>query len=149
MRGRALLLVVLLLAAGAGGYALWRARAGTAGGGAAGGAAVAAADSAALAPAGVRVRVEVLNASRVRGLARRATMRLRDLGYDVVSSGNAGETRDSTLVLVRRGDAAIGERVARAMGGARVEARPDSSRYVDVSVLVGGAWRPPPGPLRP
>jgi hypothetical protein len=95
------------------------------------------------------VRVEVLNASRVRGLARRATVRLRDLGYDVVSSGNTAETRDSTLVLVRRGDAAVGERVALGLGGARVEERPDTSRYVDVSVLVGASWRPPPGPFRP
>jgi len=149
MRGRrSLIAMLLLLVAGAAGAALWRVRA-EAARGAVGAAAPVEEDSAALAPRGARVRVEVLNASRVRGLARRATMRLRDLGYDVVGSGNAGETRDSTLVLVRRGDPAIGERVARAMGGARVESRPDSSRYVDVSVLVGGTWRPPPGPLRP
>jgi hypothetical protein len=101
------------------------------------------------APEGVRVRVEVLNASRVRGLARRATMHLRERGYDVVAVGNAGEQRDSTLVLVRAGEAEWARRVARAMGGAAVEARPDSSRYLDVTVLVGGAWRPPPGPFRP
>jgi len=148
MKARGIVALLLVGAAGAAGYARWRARGPEP---AIGGqpAALTTADSAALAPAGERVRVEVLNASRVRGLARRATMRLRDLGYDVVSSGNASETRDSTLVLVRRGDAAIGERIALGMGGARVETRPDSSRYVDVSVLVGGSWRPPPGPLRP
>ena len=148
MRPRLLALVVIaLLVLAGGGYAAWRQRGAPRM--AAPGMAASAEDSLAMAPAGVRVRVEVLNASDVRGLARRATMRLRDLGYDVVSSGNAGERREGTLVLVRRGDAAIGERIARGMGGATVESRPDSSRYVDVSVLVGGSWRPPPGPLRP
>lgn len=102
------------------------------------------------APEGVRIRVEVLNASRVRGLARRATMHLRDLGYDVVSSGNAGgEPRDASLVLLRAGGATWGARLGRAMGGATVELSPDSSRHVDATVLVGADWRPPPGPLRP
>lgn len=101
------------------------------------------------APEGVRVRVEVLNASRVRGLARRATQHLRDHGFDVVGMGNAGEQHDSTVVLVRAGDADWARRVARAMGGAAVETRPDSSRHLDVTVLVGATWRPPPGALRP
>ncbi len=109
----------------------------------------AAADDSSRAPHGVRVRVEVLNASRVRGLARRATMELRDRGFDVVAIGNSGELRDSTLVLHRSGDEEWAYRVARAVGGATVELRPDSSRYVDVSVLLGATWRPPPGPFRP
>jgi len=106
-------------------------------------------DSLALAPPGVRVRVEVLNASRRRGLARRATMYLRDLGYDVVASGNASEQRERTLVLQRAGEAEWARRAGRALGGAAVEARPDSSRHVDVTVLLGRDWQPPPGPLRP
>ncbi|MHB1222421.1 MAG: LytR C-terminal domain-containing protein [Gemmatimonadaceae bacterium] len=101
------------------------------------------------APAGVRVRVEVLNASRVRGLARRATMELRDRGFDVVAMGNSGDLRDSTLVLSRAGDEEWARRVALALGGATVQLRPDSSRYVEVSVLLGATWRPPPGPFRP
>ena len=35
------------------------------------------------------------------------------------------------------------------LGGARVESHPDSSRYVDVSVLVGAGWRPPAQPFYP
>jgi hypothetical protein len=101
------------------------------------------------APAGVRVRVEVLNASRVRGLARQATMELRDRGFDVVAIGNSGELRDSSLVLSRAGDEEWARRVALALGGATVELRPDSSHYVEVSVLLGATWRPPPGPFRP
>ncbi len=106
-------------------------------------------DPDAMAPEGVRVRVQVMNATSTRGLARRATMHLRDHGYDVVESGNASEQRDSTLVLDRSGNADWARRVALAMGGARVESRPDTSRYLDVTVLVGRAWRAPPQPFYP
>src|SRR5205814_750511 len=43
------------------------------------------------APQDVRIRVEVLNATQTRGLARRATFYLRDRGFDVVGSGNVVE----------------------------------------------------------
>ena len=101
------------------------------------------------APAGVRIRVEVLNATRIRGLARRATMHLRDRGFDVVTVGTSREPRDSTLVLDRSGHPAWAELVGRALGGARVEPAPDSSRYLDVTVLIGATWRPPSEPFYP
>jgi hypothetical protein len=101
------------------------------------------------APPGVRIRVEVLNATRFRGLARRATMHLRDRGFDVVSVGTSREVRDSLLVLDRSGHADWAALVARALGGARVEQAPDSLRYLDVTVLVGATWRPPAEPFYP
>lgn len=101
------------------------------------------------APDGVRIRVEVLNATRVRGLARRGTMHLRDRGFDVVETSTRAEQRDSTLVLDRSGHPEWARLVADAMGGARVESRPDSLRYVDVTVLIGAAWRPPAEPFYP
>ena len=149
MTRRRLVVLALVVAAAAAAFGAWRYLGRDAERAPDAAAAGPALDSAALAPAGARVRVEVLNASGVRGLARRATMHLRDHGYDVVSSGNAAERVDGTLVLVRLGHDEWGARLARAMGGARVEARPDSSRYVDLTVLVGREWRPPPGPLRP
>lgn len=102
-----------------------------------------------LVPDGVRIKVEVLNASEVRGLARRATMALRDAGFDVVGFGNADGIRDSTLVLSRSGHDDWAALVSRALGGARIEARPDSSRYLDVTVLLGSDWRPPTKPFNP
>ena len=102
-----------------------------------------------LVPDGVRIKVEVLNASGQRGLARRATYALRDAGFDVVDLGNSNETRDSTLVLSRSGKDDWAGLVARALGGARVESRPDSSRYLDVTVLLGADWRPPAKPFHP
>jgi hypothetical protein len=107
-------------------------------------------DSATHAPAGVRVRVEVINTTHTRGLARRATRVLRDQGFDVVSVSTGGPTIDSTLVLDRAGHPAWASSVARLLGPkARAESRPDSSRYLDITVLLGTAWRPPPQPLYP
>lgn len=102
-----------------------------------------------LVPDGVRIKVEVLNAAGERGLARRATFALRDAGFDVVRFGTDPAPRDSTLVLSRSGHDDWARLVARALGGARVEARPDTSRYLDVTVLLGADWRPPTKPFHP
>ena len=100
-------------------------------------------------PAGVRIRVEVLNATRIHGLGRRATMYLRDRGFDVVETSTTSPGRDSTLVLDRSGHPEWARLAARAMGGAPVQSRPDSSHYVDVTVLIGSSWRPPAQPFYP
>jgi hypothetical protein len=109
----------------------------------------AAGDTLARPPAGARVRVQVINATTVRGLGRRATFYLRDRGFDVVEVANTRDRRDETLVIDRSGHPEWARRVAHAMGGAPVEARPDSSRYLDVTVLVGRSWRAPTEPFHP
>jgi LytR cell envelope-related transcriptional attenuator len=90
-----------------------------------------------------RLMVEVLNTTDVQGLARATTLELRRLGIDVVYFGSAGDSAlESTAVVVRsaepgaRGQA---ERVARLLGlpETRVRVEPDSTRLVDLSVLVG------------
>ncbi len=100
-------------------------------------------------PEETRIRVEVLNASGERGLARRGTAFLRDLGFDVVGSGNAPARMDSTTIWVRGGRQDWAELAAKGLGGARIEARPDSSRYLDLTILLGPDWRPPPEPFDP
>lgn len=100
------------------------------------------------APAGVRIKVEVLNTTTTKGLARRATLFLRDRGFDVVGTGTTRPPRDSTLVLDRSGHPEWAKLVAKALN-ARMESRPDSSRYLDVTVLLGGNWRPLPLPFYP
>jgi hypothetical protein len=101
------------------------------------------------APADVRIRVRVVNASTVRGLARRATQRLRDRGFDVVETGNTAERRDSVLVIDHTGHPDWARRVAAAFGGARIEARPDTLRYLDITVVLGRTWTPPAQPFYP
>jgi hypothetical protein len=91
---------------------------------------------------GPRIVVEVLNTTGKSGLARVGTRALRRAGIDVVSYGNAvsegDRGSDSTRILVRRGDREAGERVRRALKVGSVVMRPDSTRLVDVSVLLGG-----------
>jgi hypothetical protein len=101
------------------------------------------------APGDVRIRVQVLNATGTRGLAQRATDHLRDKGFDVVDVGNNRDRMDSTLILDRSNHPEWARRVAAAMGGATVLSRPDSSRYLDVTVLIGATWRPPTQPFHP
>ncbi|MFL5575372.1 MAG: LytR C-terminal domain-containing protein [Gemmatimonadaceae bacterium] len=101
------------------------------------------------APEGTRIRVEVLNATKTRGLARRATLQLRDRGFDVVEVGTTARQSDSVVVLDRSGHPEWARLVAQALGGGRVESRPDSSRYLDVTVLLGASWRPPAEPFYP
>ena len=101
------------------------------------------------APDSVRVRVQVLNGTKVRGLARRATLLLRDRGFDVVETGTINDARDTTLVLDVSGHPDWANRVAKLFPPSRVQARPDSSRYLDVVVVLGGSWRPPAQPFYP
>jgi LytR cell envelope-related transcriptional attenuator len=96
-----------------------------------------------------RVRVQVLNATRTRGLARRAMLYLRDQGFDVVEVGTTTPTLDTTVVLDRSRHPTWAREVASSLGAAHVETRPDSSRYLDVTVLVGASWRPPAQPFYP
>ncbi|HUF27680.1 MAG TPA: LytR C-terminal domain-containing protein [Gemmatimonadaceae bacterium] len=102
-----------------------------------------------LVPEGTRIRVEVLNATSTRGLARRAMLYLRDMGFDVVAMGTAREQLDTTLVLDHAGNPEWARLVAEALGGARIEERPDTSRYLDISVLLGASWVPPAHPFYP
>jgi hypothetical protein len=97
----------------------------------------------------VRIKVQVLNATRTRGLGRRAMQHLRDHGFDVVELGTTTAVRDSTLVLDRSHHPEWAQRVARSLGGARVESRPDTSRYLDVTVLIGANWRAPAQTFNP
>jgi hypothetical protein len=101
------------------------------------------------APDSVRVRVEILNATTTPRLALAATRVLRDRGFDVVATGNHPVRRDSTLVLDRTGHPHWARLVAGALHSSAVEARPDSSRYVDVTVLLGADWTPPSKPFDP
>jgi hypothetical protein len=91
-------------------------------------------------PAG-RVRVEVLNASGVPGLAAKGRTMLRDRGFDVVYVGNAsGFEPDTSLVLDRVGRMELARSVADELAIPRVYPRPDSNVFVDVTVVLGKDW---------
>lgn len=100
------------------------------------------------APAGVRIKVEVLNGSKVHGAARMATFLLRDRGYDVVATGNAGAMQQATVVLDRSNHPEWAKLIAKAIGGKAAE-RPDTSAYLDATVVLGTDWTPPPMAFHP
>ncbi len=94
---------------------------------------------------GDRITVEVLNASGKAGLARIGTRVLRQAGIDVVDFGNAPGSVgmiDSTRIVVRRGTAAVGQQIRRALGVGRVVVQLDSARLLDASVLLGADFVP-------
>ena len=90
-----------------------------------------------------RVRVEVLNAGGIEGMARLATDHLRDRGFDVVYFGNAEPFgQDSTVVLDRTARPQAAAAVGRALGTPWVQSQPDTNLYLDVTVLLGSGWVP-------
>ena len=101
------------------------------------------------APDSVRIRVQVLNGTNIKGLARRATILLRDRGFDVVETGNVPGTVDTTFVLDLSGHPDWANRVAKIFGTTRIQTRRDSSRYLDIAVVLGTTWRPPAEPFYP
>lgn len=148
--GRWIVVLAILLGAGGGTTAWWKARTRSADALRAGADGALPTDSAARAPADERVVVRVVNGSQRRGLARKATFVLRDFGYDVVDyDGQGGPPLASTEIHVHTGRTEAAERVRRALGAGTITVRADSSRYVDLTIVLGRDWRPPAEPLRP
>jgi len=88
-----------------------------------------------------RVRVEVLNAGGVSGVARKATAALRSAGFDVVWFGNASSfSRVESVVVDRVENSNPAQSVAAVLGIRNVRSEPDSNLYLDISVLLGSQW---------
>ncbi len=103
------------------------------------------------APSGQRVVVEVLNSSGVSGLARRATFLLRDRGFDVVGWGNDPKgRRGETLIIDYSDKPEAADRLARVLGGGRIERGKDSlDRGLDITVKLGSNYKPPQEAFHP
>jgi hypothetical protein len=100
-------------------------------------------------PDTAHIRVEIINTTNQRGLARRAMFFLRDQGFDVVRYASGSTPRDSTEVVDRSGRREWAQLVAQALGVARVTPGVDSARFLDVTVYIGRDWRPPAKPFYP
>lgn len=88
-------------------------------------------------------KIEVLNASGRSGVARTATDRLRAAGFDVVYFGNAAVPGDTSIVLARTNDDAVARDAARRLGIAQVRTQPDSTMFLDATVVLGNDWPKP------
>lgn len=97
------------------------------------------------------LRVEVLNATDVDGLAREVARRLRRRGIDVVYFGSGTQRDlDSTRIVVRRGDSTLARPIRRALGTGRVSLELDPRLLLDASVIIGRDLVPlPPERGRP
>lgn len=88
-----------------------------------------------------RVTVDVRNGGGVPGVARAATERLREIGYDVVRFGNDDTfDLDSSVVVDRIGDLEMAAAVAQALGISTVQSDPDPNLFVEVTVRLGADW---------
>ena len=88
-----------------------------------------------------RTRVEVLNGSGVPGVAAEATELLRASGLDVVYFGNASSFDvDSSIVLDRTEREGAAEVVSRTLGILPMRVEPDTTRLVDLTVVLGIDW---------
>jgi hypothetical protein len=88
-----------------------------------------------------RTRVEVLNGSGVPGVAAEATELLRASGLDVVYFGNASSFDiDSSIVLDRSERQGAADVVSRTLGIVPVRVEPDTTRLVDLTVVLGLDW---------
>lgn len=107
-------------------------------------------DTLARPPAGVRIRVRVLNITTTRGLAKRATTHLRAYGYDVVDyDSDIKPAGTPSRILSHTGKDDWAQRLRRAVGTGAIEFARDSLRYVDFTVLIGSDWKPTPQAFRP
>lgn len=105
-------------------------------------------------PARERIRIEVRNGSGIPGAAGRMTEFLRAAGFDVVDFGNAERFDIERTQVLDGGRPAQAREVATALPGVPIAVRPDSSPYLDVTVLIGRdlpavltrAAAPPPEP---
>jgi len=90
-----------------------------------------------------RIVVEVLNATGKQGIARVGTRALRRKGVDVVFFGNADTTADSTQLILRRGSRDRATELQKLLGTGKISESPDSTRRVDVTVILGADWKAP------
>ncbi len=94
------------------------------------------------------VQVEVLNAGGVSQAGRAGMLLLRRARLDVVYVGNAAGSQrghERNRILIRRGDTTGVGRVLEALGDAEIIREPDTTRLVDLTVLLGKQFRVPQG----
>lgn len=85
-----------------------------------------------------RIRIEVRNGAGLPGAAERVTELLRRRGFDVVDFGNAERfDHQRTHVLDRIGNPGHAREVASVLRGVPIESAPDSTLYLDVTVMLG------------
>ncbi|MDH3427729.1 MAG: LytR C-terminal domain-containing protein [Gemmatimonadota bacterium] len=88
-----------------------------------------------------RVSVEVLNGAGVIGAAARVSNRLRDMGFDVKTFGNATDfDQESSVLIDRSGRAWAAKAIADSLGGVPIRSSPAPELYLDATLILGPDW---------
>ncbi|MEN8143317.1 MAG: LytR C-terminal domain-containing protein [Gemmatimonadota bacterium] len=94
------------------------------------------------APLDDRIGVEVLNGAGEKGAAEQVADRLRAMGFDVKTYGNAKRfDYERTTVVDRSGVAGAAAEVADSLGGPPVVHEPRPDLRLDATVILGQDWR--------
>lgn len=89
--------------------------------------------------------VNVWNASGERGSAYQITAFLRRSGFDVQEWGTYAAKQIPTRVIDRKGQIKNAQAVAAILGIQNVHSEPNPNALVDVEVVIGKDYQPPPG----
>ncbi|MEO0198455.1 MAG: LytR C-terminal domain-containing protein [candidate division WOR-3 bacterium] len=88
------------------------------------------------------IRIEVINASGVKGLARKVTVLLREEGFDVIYYAHIDSTIEKTVV-VERSDSSLthARHLAKWLGVKEVALEWDFDKISDCSLVIGTDFR--------
>ncbi|MBN2407498.1 MAG: LCP family protein [Elusimicrobia bacterium] len=89
------------------------------------------------------ITAEVWNATDTGNMARDLTDYLRKRNVDVVRYGNFGAYKKYTQIISRNGDLASAREVSRIIGCRNIKTELDTSRMVDINIVIGHDFRPP------
>jgi hypothetical protein len=89
-----------------------------------------------------RITAEVWNATNKEDLARSLTQYLRRRNVDVVRYGNYGVYKKYSQIISRTGDLKPVRRVAKIIGCNNIKTELDSSRMVDINIVIGSDFKP-------
>ncbi len=96
-----------------------------------------------------RVSVEVLNGAGAKGAAARVSDRLRDMGFDVKTFGNARNfDHDRSVLLDRSGREGAAQAIADSLGGLPIRMEPAPELYLDATLILGPDWEQLLAPVR-
>lgn len=91
---------------------------------------------------GGRVSLEVLNGAGDKGAAELVSERLRDMGFDVKTFGNAADFDQARTVLLDRSErAGAAQILSDSLRGVPIRVEPAPQLYLDATLLLGADWR--------
>ncbi len=89
-----------------------------------------------------KIRVEVLNGTKVPKLAQKVTARIRELGFDVIYYGTYDSEINQTFIFDRKyPDLSAGKLLAKEIGNPKVYFEADPDNLVDITVVIGKDYK--------